>query len=244
MTSVPPQRPAPAGVLASLLPDRVAAVDTRHDTSGAFLFPEEEAVAARFVAKRRQEFTTVRACARAALADVGRDPVPIVPGRRGAPRWPEGVVGSLTHCAGYRAAAVARSTDLLTLGIDAEPAEPLPDPTILPMICDDAERAALRELAGNAPHIPWDRLLFSAKESVYKSWFPVTGLWLGFHDARVTLGPAGTFSAELLVAGPEISGTRLTGFEGRWRVTEGLAVTAIAVPAPATRSSSVVSGRV
>ena len=49
------------------------------------------------------------------------------PGAKREPLWPAGVVGSITHCDGYRAAAVARATDLATVGIDAEPHEPLPD---------------------------------------------------------------------------------------------------------------------
>ncbi|MEW2484817.1 4'-phosphopantetheinyl transferase superfamily protein [Streptomyces sp. NPDC048411] len=232
MTPIPYGGPVPAGVLAALLPAQVTVVDTCHDGVGAALFPEEEAVAARFAARRRREFSTVRACARAALAVSGVAPVPILPGPRGEPGWPEGIVGSLTHCTGYRAAAVARSTEVASLGIDAEPAEPLSDPGVLALVSDGTERAALRELAARHPETPWDRLLFSAKESVYKTWFPLTGTWLGFHDARVTLHPGGTFSATLLVPGPELSGTRLTGFEGRWRTTGTLAVTAIALLAP------------
>jgi 4'-phosphopantetheinyl transferase EntD len=38
------------------------------------------------------------------------------------------------------------------------------------------ERAMLGDLAAPGPR--WDLLLFSAKESVYKAWFPLTGRWL------------------------------------------------------------------
>ena len=49
-----------------------------------------------------------------------------------------------------------------------------------------------------APAICWDRLLFSAKESVYKAWFRATGRWLGFEDAEVTIDPvARAFHARL-----------------------------------------------
>ncbi len=40
------------------------------------------------------------------------------------------------------------------------------------------------------PGPSWDRLLFSAKESVYKAWFPLTGRWLGFEEAAITINPA------------------------------------------------------
>jgi 4'-phosphopantetheinyl transferase EntD len=83
-----------------------------------------------------------------------------------------------------------------------------------------------------APTPSWDRLLFSAKESVYKAWFPLTRRWLGFDEAAVTINAAnGTFSVRLLVQGPMLDGRRLTGFTGRWLARDGLILTAIAVPA-------------
>ncbi|MER5484352.1 4'-phosphopantetheinyl transferase superfamily protein [Streptomyces sp. NPDC002812] len=230
MTLLPAGGPAPAGLLAPLLPPLVTAVDTFHDSAEPFLFPEEEALVAKAVAKRRHEFTTVRQCARAALAGFGLPAAPILPGAGGAPRWPGGMVGSLTHCDGYRAAAVARDTTVASLGIDAEPAEPLRGEGTLNMIALPAERTALRELAAHRPAIPWDRLLFSAKESVYKAWSPLTGRRLGFQDAHITLHSNGTFTAALLVPGTTTAGPPLTGFDGRWQVRDGLALTVVAVP--------------
>ncbi|MGW6271443.1 4'-phosphopantetheinyl transferase family protein [Streptomyces sp. NPDC055060] len=208
----------------------VTVVETVEDPPDPFLFPEEAAAVARAVDKRRREFATVRQCARAALAELGVAPAPILPGPKGAPRWPEGIVGSMTHCAGYRAAAVARAGTVRSLGIDAEPAAPLADPDVLRMVSDETERAALAELAVRRPDVPWDRLLFSAKESVYKTWFPLTGRWLGFEEARVELDPDGTFTAALLVPGPTVAGRELTGFAGTWRIRDGIAVTAIVLP--------------
>ena len=100
-------------MIEAILPAEAAAEEAFSDPPGVALFPEEEAVIAKAVDKRRREFTTARACARAALARLGLPPVPIVPGLRGAPQRPDGVVGSMTHCAGYRACAVARDRDLL-----------------------------------------------------------------------------------------------------------------------------------
>jgi len=88
-------------VIEDLLPPQVAVAEEFGNVPYVVLFPEEEAVIANAVDKRRREFATARACARAALAKLGLPPVPIVPGFRGAPQWPSGVVGSITHCAGY-----------------------------------------------------------------------------------------------------------------------------------------------
>lgn len=218
-------------MLATLLATApVTVVETREDPADLFLFPEERDVVARAVDKRRQEFATVRQCARTALAELGVPAVPILPGAKGAPRWPDGIVGSMTHCAGYRAAAVARASALSSLGVDAEPAIPLDDRDVLALVTDETERAALAELGRRHPDVPWDRLLFSAKESVYKTWFPLTGLWLGFEEARVDLAPDGTFTAELLVPGPTVAGRELTGFQGNWLIRDGIAVTAIVLP--------------
>jgi 4'-phosphopantetheinyl transferase EntD len=218
-------------VFEAILPAEAAAEEAFSDPPGVALFPDEEAAIAKAVDKRRQEFTTARACARAALARLGIPPVPILPGPRGAPQWPDGVVGSMTHCAGYRACAVARNRDLLTIGLDAEPHDKLPD-GVLRMVSSQEERTRLTALAAAAPGTHWDRVLFSAKESVYKAWFPLTRRWLGFEDASVTIDPEkGTFTARLLVNGPHVNDTPLTGFTGRWLVDGGLIITAIAVPA-------------
>ena len=87
-------------MIEEILPTEVAAVEAFDDPPGAMLYPEEEAVIARAVDKRQREFTTARVCARAALAALGLPPAPILPGQRGAPGWPNGVVGSMKHAPG------------------------------------------------------------------------------------------------------------------------------------------------
>ncbi|MBD0693600.1 4'-phosphopantetheinyl transferase [Streptomyces sp. CBMA123] len=215
-------------MIGDLLPDFVVTEVAYDDPPEARLEPAEEAAVARAVDKRRREFTTVRHCARTALARLGVPYRPLVPGLRGAPSWPDGVVGSLTHCEGFRAAAVTRTGALASLGIDAEPALPLPE-GVLESVALPVEQQRLAGLAAGRPDTPWDRILFSAKESVYKAWFPLTELWLDFHEAELDLSPDGTFTARLLVPGPVVAGRRLDGFDGRWAVRDGLLATAIAV---------------
>jgi 4'-phosphopantetheinyl transferase EntD len=214
-------------VIEELLPAQVAAVEAFGDDPAVVLLAEESAVVARAVESRRREFATVRACARSALARLGLPPAAILPGPRGAPQWPDGVVGSMTHCAGYRAAAIARAAEVLTIGVDAEPDEPLP-PGVLDLIALAPEKDRVASLAAAAPGTCWDRLLFSAKESVYKAWFPLTARWLDFSEAMITIEPlAGTFTAQLLVPGPEADNRVIDKFSGRWLARDGLVVTAI-----------------
>lgn len=219
-------------LLSTIAPPDVAVAETRQDLSEA-LHPAEEDYIARAVDKRRAEFTTVRHCAGQALSVLGRERPVQVPGPRGEPTWPSGVVGSMTHCRGYRAAAVALETAFDAIGIDAEPNEPLPG-GILNTIASDVEQEHLRAAAapgrGDDP-VALDRLLFSAKESVYKAWYPKELSWLGFHDVIVTIEGDGRFTAEVTVTGPG-GGRRL---EGRWRAAGGTLVTAVVVPAGAWR---------
>jgi 4'-phosphopantetheinyl transferase EntD len=224
-------------VIEELMPDTVVTVEA-HDLDDAGhspLHPEEEPLVARAVDKRRREFTVVRSCARRAMRKLGVPPQPVLPGERGAPRWPDGLVGSMTHCDGYCAAALARATDLASLGIDAEPDGPLLD-GVLPAVSLPGEAERLRRLAGEHPGVHWERLLFSAKESVYKAWFPLTGQWLDFTEADIEIsvdpddGRRGGLHAALLVPGPWVGGRRLTHFEGRWTARHGLVATTITVP--------------
>ena len=214
------------------MPATAACAESFGLSPGTGMFPEEEALVARATQKRRQEFATGRECAREALAALGFGKMPIMRGYRGAPQWPARIVGSITHCAGYCAAAVARAGDLVAIGLDAEPNAPLPG-GVLEMVTQPAERARLRDLAAAEPQIAWDCLLFCAKEAVYKAWFPLTGRWLGFADADITISATdGTFHARLLVEPPTGAGLRLTdGFSGRWLSRDNLLLTAITVPA-------------
>lgn len=224
-------------MIEELLPVPVVAMETfgPDATAEAALYPEEAALVAQAVPKRRREFATVRVCARRAMDKLGVAPRPVLPGERGAPGWPPGLIGSMTHCENYAAAALARATDLASLGIDAEPHGPLPE-GVLEAVALPSERARLTGLAARHPQLHWERLLFSAKESVYKAWFPLTRSWLDFSEADIELIPdpanetSGALRAELLVPGPLVAGRRLSHFEGRWTVQRGLATTAVTVP--------------
>ncbi len=234
----------------ALVPPTVSwAEAVRTDAEPDALFPEEAALLERAVLKRRREFTTVRACARRAMAGLDLPPTPVLPGKRGEPNWPDGVVGSMTHCDGYRAAALVPHTAARSIGIDAEPHAPLPD-GVLGIVSLDAERERGQRIAdgawGHGGPVHWDRLLFSAKESVFKAWYPLARREMDFSDAELTFAPEaatsggaeapahqGTFRARLLPSADIPDGFPFTRFDGRWVIHDGFVVTAIVVP-PAT----------
>ena len=210
-----------------LLPTTVMASELFGD-SVAILYPEEEASIADAVDSRRREFTSVRVCARRSLARLGHAPAPLVPGVDGAPGWPQGLVGSMTHRIGYRAAALARAEDVGAVGIDAEPHLPLPS-GVEEAVALPEERRRIDELRADYPLFAWDRLLFSAKESLYKAWYPLTGQRLGFEDATVRLDPDGSFTARVLLPGPVAA----EPFAGRWLAGAAHVMTAVVHPAGA-----------
>lgn len=217
-----------ATLMSAVVPDTVAAAELYSDPPDLTPLADEEPLIARSVVKRRNEFITVRHCARQALSQLGVSASPILKGDKGEPQWPDGVVGSLTHCDGYRGAVVGRMGDVRSVGIDAEPHGVLPD-GVLDAVSLPAER---RELATMPGELHWDRILFCAKEATYKAWYPLTQRWLGFEDAHITFdvdagGTTGQFVSQILIDPTALSGPPLTVLRGRWSVQDGLALTAI-----------------
>lgn len=213
-------------MIQSLVPSSVIVVESEVDILDIKLFPQEQAILGRAVEQRRRDFVTGRACARQALARLGVEPCAIGSGRRGEPVWPYGVVGSITHCRAYRASAVASADEIIAVGIDAEVHQPLSVGVV-------AEIATKRErtwLAAQRTSVHLDRLLFSAKESLYKAWFPLTQRWLDFGDAEVCIDlGGGTFGAHVAVRGPPVGGKPLTTFRGRWAASDAVVATAVTV---------------
>ncbi|MFD7629724.1 4'-phosphopantetheinyl transferase [Streptomyces sp. NPDC059851] len=244
-------------MIETLVPAEARASEAFGPDGSAVLYPEEAALVAAAPNERREEFTTVRGCARRALAALGLPPAPVLPGRRNVPQWPAGVVGSMTHCSGYRAAVLARDTDLMAVGIDAEPHRPLPRGVLEATALPQELAWARTPVAGTGP-LCRDRLLFSAKEAVYKTWYPLVGTELDFEDALISFrgdgpgdaptgapgsGPAtgartGTFRARVLRPGTGPDGHPVTAFTGRWIAHRGLVVTAVTVPARRTTAAA------
>jgi 4'-phosphopantetheinyl transferase EntD len=223
-------------MISKIVPLGVEAVETVGDDLAASLMFEEEVALGRVADGRRRDFTTGRTCARQALVKLGVPPKPIIPGPSREPLWPEGVVGSITHCARYAAAAVAKRQDFCSIGIDAEPHQELPA-GVLRKVALPEEVKWLRTFSDTG--IYWDRVLFSAKESVYKTWFPLTQSWLGFADAIVQFNvQQGTFHASLLIGGPIVNGERIQTVDGRFCISHGFVITFAALAANDTTRKS------
>ncbi|MBA0053600.1 4'-phosphopantetheinyl transferase superfamily protein [Streptomyces sp. AJS327] len=233
----------------AVLPELVAAADAFEEADESVLFPEELETISAAWEKRRREYTTVRACARQALAQLGQPPVPLLSGKRNVPLWPTGVVGSMTHCDGYRAAAVAPAEAVRAMGIDAEPNLPLPE-GVRESIALPREIAWIQAGERAADVVQRGRLLFSAKESVYKTWYPLMGTELDFADADITFTETARHTATDPAGGVDVTGrftARLlrtprperprpeqhpvpTTLTGHWVLGHGFLLTAITLP--------------
>jgi len=133
------------------------------------------------VAKRQAEYFYGRLCSRAALHAAGLRGVQIGTDAMRAPVWPAGYTGSITHNGSIAAAVVVREDEYAGIGIDIE--------TVSHGSACDALRSTIvsrRELDylesfNQGPCI--DTLLtlvFSAKESFYKSVSKLVGRVLDF----------------------------------------------------------------
>lgn len=199
------------GLLAGLFNADVAIAQGDPRSLAATLYPAEQSYVSRATESRRREFAAGRSLARQAMTSLGVPQAAIPAALDRAPVWPAGIVGSISHCSRWCVAAVARSQDCSSIGIDVEPATPL-ETDLLDTICDDDE---LRWLARQAE--PGRGLLakaiFSAKESVYKAQYPLSRQMIDFHAVSVALDIAsGSFlarfrvDAELFLSGYQASG--------------------------------------
>lgn len=220
----------------SIVPPAVMLVTSRsalgHATSP---FASELEAVKDAVSSRRTDYLAVRSCARMALAELGVPPTEILNDEDRVPLWPEGIVGSLSHCPGYQVAAVAPSNRVCALGIDVEPNLALPA-EVLRLVADEDEIAQLQGAKKARTAIAWDRLLFSAKESVFKAWFPRTREWLEFQDCHLTfdaqasnLTEGGRFEAEIRVRHEGPAGETSGKMTGRWCLDGSVLLTAVCI---------------
>ncbi|MFC9896206.1 4'-phosphopantetheinyl transferase Npt [Nocardia sp. NPDC127579] len=219
-------------MIENILPSGVASAELLEFPEDLTAHPAEEHLIEKSVEKRRRDFIGARHCARLALEQLGEPPVAIGKGERGAPVWPRGVVGSLTHTEGYRAAALAHRLRFRSVGIDAEPHATLPEGVL-----DSVSLPEERDWLATAPvGLHLDRLLFCAKEATFKAWWPLTTRWLGFEEAHITFTideqaggtGAGTFHSRILVPGQtNDGGAPLLSFDGRWLIAEDRILAAI-----------------
>ncbi|MBN2530529.1 MAG: 4'-phosphopantetheinyl transferase superfamily protein [Deltaproteobacteria bacterium] len=148
-------------------------------------FEDENAIVQKAVDKRKREFILGRQLARTALKELGVAPGAILSAKDRTPRWPSGVIGSISHCNSWCAAAVGLAQDVDFLGIDIEEysARTMSD-SMIQSVCVSDELEWLSRLPAHDYH-RGAMAVFSAKEAWYKAMYPITGQFLGFHGAQI-----------------------------------------------------------
>jgi enterobactin synthetase component D len=149
----------------------------------------------RTAATRRADFVAGRTAAHAALAHLNCDVPSILSGAMREPLWPSGIVGSLSHAGDVAVAMAARRENVGGIGVDIEKERPAPE--LWDQVPIAAERRWLEDLADPVERDRMLLALFSAKEAVYKAFFPRVGHYFGFEAAALQPTPFG-FAASLV----------------------------------------------
>ena len=139
----------------------VAMIDQHSDE----LLPEERQLVESWAPHRQREFVRGRMCARRALDSLVAGVAGLLPDPDGIPQWPEGVVGSISHCRGVAMATVANSADCRLIGLDLEKINRLSAGAINKVLHPIEESFAIGDQLKAT-------ILFSLKEAFYKAQFP------------------------------------------------------------------------
>ena len=152
-----------------------------------------------FSHKRLLDFSTGRYCAIKALEQIGIVNAFIPIGKDKEPLWPNGVVGSISHCESLIGAIVAKSTDHVSLGLDIEEIGKVTS-ELWDLVFTEKEKKYLSGLSENELLLK-STVIFSIKEAFYKFQHPLTKTFLDFLDVEVSL----PFLNHLLVLSNEIA---------------------------------------
>ena len=159
-----------------------------HSTSNQKLHPAEENYFSQLSSvSRKEHYRSGRICAGEVLSKLGSIGQPVLrdPQTR-EPLWPEGISGAITHSGNWAAAAAGKTSEVLGIGIDLEDLERQVDSRISRHVCLPEEQKWLQECGEDFLEQNL-KIIFSAKESIFKAFFPYTRTYLHFHDARILM---------------------------------------------------------
>ena len=145
---------------------------------------------------RRVSWVGGRVALRLAARQIGWELPSIGATPRGAPRMPNGLVGSLAHKT-RMAVALVDAPDDGTVGIDLEELD-RPRPVIAKLVLRPEERAVIEALP-EADRWQAIVLRFSIKEAIFKALDPYVQRYIGFREARVEPRDDGGAKVSLLL---------------------------------------------
>jgi enterobactin synthetase component D len=171
-------------------------------------------------ASRRADFLAGRLAAAEAMRRLGIEAGGVL-GRtsQGAPAWPVGVAGSISHHSGVACAVVSDVAD--GVGVD-----------ITPLLAESQLRAVVRRCLTDPERERWQSardvaVVFAAKESIYKAAQPQVGRYIGFDEADIIEQVDGAWTARL---GERLAGELGVGWvSGSFAWESGLVYTVLAL---------------
>jgi len=183
--------------VSSLFDEQVLTAEMEPVLNQSLLFEQEWQTVQRAVPKRQAEFIAGRVCARRLLSTLGYPDFMLLSNQDRSPRWPQSVVGSISHTISYCAVAAVHIGDIVSIGLDVEQDPPL-KPELIPRICTPREMLRLKSQPIQEQG-KLAKLIFSAKESAYKCQYMISKAFIGFQEAEIELDlNASTFEVSIL----------------------------------------------
>ncbi|WP_240700321.1 4'-phosphopantetheinyl transferase family protein [Sphingomonas gei] len=174
----------PSPLLATICPNFAIGAEIRSFRGGVFVSEENELHVRNASQKRRDEFAAGRSCAAAALKSLGASSLEVGREPGGAPIWPYGATGSISHTDQIAAALVASAKEVRTIGLDVEQIGAVKS-DLWPSLFSGAERTKLAQTSDLFAQSVLATMLFAAKEAFYKAQWPITRQWIDFLEVEV-----------------------------------------------------------
>jgi len=150
---------------------------------------QERKIISGAVAKRQQEFATVRWCLRQLFQQLGIEYNSVLKGKDGEPILPHQLCGSVSHTNNAYCAAVAFKEKYKSLGIDIEDINRDISESAIKFFMNKDELVLFKKNR----EIGYEKLVFSAKESVFKLLSPLIKESIHFSDVSIFPKDEGTF---------------------------------------------------
>lgn len=176
------------------------------------------------VDKRRAEFLAGRIVAKEVLTQLQSSVLQVPVGINRGPLWPEGYIGSITHCDEIAIAIATRSTFARYIGIDIEAVIKEESEHFTRLIVNEDELKYLN-LKSIDPRLAMT-IAFSAKESLFKALYPHLGFYFDFSAASITELTQDSFKLSLTT---DLSNSLYAGrsFSGGYCIKTGRVTTII-----------------
>ena len=197
----------------------------------------------------RELFAAGRRAAHEAMGELGLESAPIIRSPSRAPLWPSAIVGSISHTSGLAMAVVGWKKDCAGVGIDVEKVSRRPSLSLASKVACAKESLWIDEPMLESPQNKLSQSsefqgltnskttefasfrllrLLSAKEAVFKTFFPLNNIYLGFCEAQLWPELWG-FRGQLLKTCAKNAPCGLT-FHVRQTVEDGYLLSACCLP--------------